>query len=79
VANINISIMDQNADILTGGDETTAVGWHYDSYPFVCVTMVSDCTDMVGGETAIKLPNGEIRKVRGPAMVNLATQFHPCI
>lgn len=61
--------MDQNAPQLTYGDETSAVAWHYDSFPFVCVTMVSDCTDMVGGETAIKLPSGEVRKVRGPAMV----------
>ncbi|KAI1394407.1 uncharacterized protein F4822DRAFT_439967 [Hypoxylon trugodes] len=68
VANINISINDQNAQILTGSDKTASVAWHYDSFPFVCVTMVSDCSDMVGGETAIRLPGGEIRKVRGPAM-----------
>ncbi|KAH7175318.1 hypothetical protein EDB81DRAFT_895811 [Dactylonectria macrodidyma] len=68
VANINISINDQNAPVLTSGDETSAVAWHYDSFPFVCVTMAADCTGMVGGETAIKLPSGEERRVRGPAM-----------
>ncbi|OTB00945.1 hypothetical protein M426DRAFT_14922 [Hypoxylon sp. CI-4A] len=69
VSNINISINDQNATVLTGMDEKSSVAWHHDSYPFVCVTMASDCTDMVGGETAIKLPNSEeIVKVRGPAM-----------
>ncbi|KAI9147109.1 hypothetical protein HJFPF1_13141 [Paramyrothecium foliicola] len=68
VANINISINDQNFKPLTGSDETSAVAWHYDSFPFVCVTMASDCTDMIGGETAIRLPSGEIQKVRGPAM-----------
>ncbi|KAI2465379.1 hypothetical protein F4781DRAFT_438799 [Annulohypoxylon bovei var. microspora] len=68
VANMNISINDQSADIVAGGDKTTSVAWHYDSFPFVCVTMASDCTGMVGGETAIELPGGEIRKIRGPAM-----------
>ncbi|OAQ78101.1 hypothetical protein VFPFJ_10133 [Purpureocillium lilacinum] len=69
VANINISVNDQNAtEVVTYGDETSAVAWHYDSFPFVCVAMASDCTGMVGGETAIELPNGEERRVRGPAM-----------
>ncbi|KAL7621981.1 hypothetical protein AAE478_007482 [Parahypoxylon ruwenzoriense] len=68
VANINISINDQNAKVLTGSDEKASVAWHYDSFPFVCVTMASDCKDMIGGETEIRLPSGEIRKVRGPAM-----------
>lgn len=71
VANINISINDQNAtETVTYGDKSSAVAWHYDSYPFVCVTMAADCTGMVGGETAIKLPDGEERLVRGPAMVS---------
>jgi len=79
VANINISINDQNAPVLADGEETSAVAWHYDSFPFVCVTMAADCTGMVGGETAIKLPSGEIRKVRGPAMVSGAapSTVHP--
>jgi hypothetical protein len=68
IANINISINDQDAQVVTFGDETSAVAWHYDSFPFVCVTMVSDCTGMLGGETAIKLPNGHVQKVRGPSM-----------
>ena len=46
------------------------VDWHYDSYPFVCVTMLSDCSDMEGGETAVKTGRGEILKVRGPQMVS---------
>ncbi|KAL4748382.1 hypothetical protein BDW72DRAFT_205659 [Aspergillus terricola var. indicus] len=36
--------------------------------PFVCLTVLSDCTGMVGGETALKTPIGEIRKIRGPVM-----------
>lgn len=50
-------------------DDKPVVGWHTDSYPFVCVTMLSDCTDMVGGETALRTGNGDIMKVRGPQMV----------
>jgi len=50
-------------------DDRPIVDWHTDSYPFVCVTMLSDCTTMVGGETALRTGSGDILKVRGPAMV----------
>jgi hypothetical protein len=50
-------------------DDKPVVGWHQDSYPFVCVLMLSDCTDMVGGETALRTGDGNIIKVRGPDMV----------
>lgn len=74
IANINISINDQNIQLgvyedKPDHDRTSAVAWHYDSFPFVCVTMLSDCTGMVGGETALRKPDGEIMKVRGPTMV----------
>ncbi|KAI1369230.1 hypothetical protein F5Y08DRAFT_148161 [Xylaria arbuscula] len=49
-------------------DDKPIVGWHTDSYPFVCVTMLSDCTGMIGGETALRTGNGDIMKVRGPQM-----------
>ncbi|KAI1335585.1 hypothetical protein F5Y15DRAFT_241176 [Xylariaceae sp. FL0016] len=49
-------------------DDKPIVGWHTDSYPFVCVTMLSDCTNMIGGETALRTGTGEILKVRGPQM-----------
>jgi hypothetical protein len=49
--------------------------WHYDSFPFVCVTMLSDCSDMKGGETAILKGDGEILKVRGPTMVSSFTAW----
>jgi len=51
-------------------DDKPVVGWHTDSYPFVCVLMLSDCTDMVGGETALLSANGEVIKVRGPQEVS---------
>lgn len=50
-------------------DDKPIVGWHTDSYPFVCVVMLSDCTGMIGGETAMRTADGRIVKVRGPEMV----------
>jgi hypothetical protein len=47
-------------------DDKPIVGWHTDSYPFVCVLMLSDCTNMVGGETALRTADGAILRVRGP-------------
>lgn len=32
----------------------------YDNYPFVCVVMLSDTTDMVGGETVIQRGDGTL-------------------
>ncbi|OJD30291.1 uncharacterized protein BKCO1_6300018 [Diplodia corticola] len=74
IANINISTGDTTVDLAEAekqqfvGDDVSAVAWHYDSYPFVCVTMLSDCTDMVGGETALRTATGDVMKVRGPVM-----------
>jgi hypothetical protein len=50
-------------------DDDAIVGWHRDSYPFVCVLMMSDTTGMVGGETALRTGTDEIKKVRGPQKV----------
>ncbi|ODV62061.1 uncharacterized protein ASCRUDRAFT_33351 [Ascoidea rubescens DSM 1968] len=44
------------------------VGWHYDSYPFVAVLMLSDTKKMIGGETIIKLGNGKVVSVEGPQL-----------
>ncbi|KAE8150990.1 hypothetical protein BDV25DRAFT_102290 [Aspergillus avenaceus] len=50
-------------------DETgDAFDWHVDSYAFVCITMLSDCTGMEGGETAIRTGTSEVLKFRGPDM-----------
>ncbi|PYI07531.1 hypothetical protein BO78DRAFT_366737 [Aspergillus sclerotiicarbonarius CBS 121057] len=70
IANINISINDDQVQSKGEGSdgEMSSFAWHFDSFPFVCVTMMSDCTDMVGGETAIRTPSGDIKKVRGPTM-----------
>lgn len=76
--NVSVSTKDEQKAALQkmrdGGmddeDDTPVVGWHTDSYPFVCVLMLSDCTNMVGGETALRTGSGEIMKVRGPGMVS---------
>jgi hypothetical protein len=42
--------------------------WHHDSYPWVCVLMLSDPTTMSGGETALRKGDGGIVKMRQPGM-----------
>lgn len=59
-------------------DDKPVVGWHTDSYPFVCVLMLSDCTNMVGGETALQTGTGEVMKVRGPEMVGRISKDIEC-
>jgi hypothetical protein len=61
---------------ITEDDEEAIVGWHRDSYPFVCVLMMSDTTGMIGGETALRTGTGEIKKVRGPSKVRTHTTTH---
>jgi hypothetical protein len=76
IGHINLSIPgdkrehDRNA-LISEDDEQPIVGWHRDSYPFVCVLMMSDTTGMVGGETALRTGYGDIKKVRGPSKVRL--------
>ncbi|KAF4221533.1 hypothetical protein CNMCM5878_008781 [Aspergillus fumigatiaffinis] len=83
IANINISINNQESVVEQKAgnpfdDDLPAVAWHYDSFPSVCVTMLSDCAGMVGGETALKTATGEIMKVRGPAMrISMVTCLRP--
>ncbi|WQF81155.1 hypothetical protein CDEST_06169 [Colletotrichum destructivum] len=75
VGHINISINETTTELSTVETNATyleedqsAFAWHRDSYAFVCVTMLSDCVGMVGGETAMRTGTGGIMKVRGPAM-----------
>lgn len=48
IGHINISVIDKNSS------KNAVVNWHKDSYPFVCVLMLSDTTGMQGGETVLK-------------------------
>jgi hypothetical protein len=62
---------------ITGGtpeDDKPIISWHHDSYPFVCVTMLSDCSGMIGGETVLRTGDGGTIKVRGPQMVRTESQ-----
>ncbi len=79
IGHINLSVKSEEqkdkelrAYTQDGGSERPVVGWHTDSYPFVCVLMLSDCTSMIGGETALRTGTGEVLKVRGPQMVRLS-------
>jgi hypothetical protein len=74
IGHINISVPgSKNSVDETLSDEEddthSVVGWHKDSYPFVCVLMMSDTTAMIGGETALRTGTGAIKKVRGPTRV----------
>ena len=76
IATINISIGGAGTDLTPSldrplDDNLPSVAWHYDSFPFVCVTMISNCESMVGGETVLRTGTGETMKVRGPAMVSM--------
>jgi hypothetical protein len=69
IGHINMSVPGRKAQYdssVVKDDEEAIVGWHRDSYPFVCVLMMSDTTGMIGGETALRTGTGDIKKVRGP-------------
>lgn len=68
----HINILVNNEDDKVEEDANVGFSWHYDSFPFVCVTMLSDCSNMTGGETAVKKGDGDVLKVRGPTMVSKA-------
>ena len=38
--------------------------------------MLSDCSTMIGGETALRTGTGEILKVRGPGMASSFFEDH---
>jgi hypothetical protein len=73
IGHINVSIPGKRLQHKTvpEHERDAVVGWHKDSYPFVCVLMLSDTTDMVGGETAIKTSTGEIKKIKSPQKVSV--------
>lgn len=48
--------------------EVCLMPWHYDSYPWVCVAMVSMTDTMTGGETVIRRGDGGIEAIAQPGM-----------
>lgn len=83
VGHCNISVNkkdDEVGEVVAPGEQKdqkvngyceSSFGWHTDSYPFVVVTMLSDCEGMVGGETAIRTGDGRVVKARGPKLVRV--------
>lgn len=74
IGHVNISVPGKKQEyskdkMIADDDNKAVVDWHRDSYPFVCVLMMSDTAGMQGGETALRTGTGEIMKVRGPEMV----------
>lgn len=73
IGHINVSIKQESTRILdikqedeTADEMAGIVSWHFDSPQFVCVLMMSDTSEMIGGETALIDGNGKIVKVCGP-------------
>jgi hypothetical protein len=55
----------------TGERASAVVPWHRDSYPFVCVVMLSDTSTMTDGETEMQKGDGSTVKVRSPETVRI--------
>lgn len=51
-------------------ENNVVVEWHKDSHPWVCVVMLSDARNMVGGETEIMKGDGTTIKAKAPQMVS---------
>ncbi|KAJ9494627.1 hypothetical protein H2202_009879 [Exophiala xenobiotica] len=67
----NISApLEEDGALATETESSKALvsAWHNDSYPWVCVLMLSDPVGMKGGETALRTGDGSIMKVKPPGM-----------
>lgn len=73
-----------------GGPDANVDDWHRDSYPFVCVVMLSDPTGMTGGETMCKKADGSCLPIcfpaagsaivlQVPAASNMTLPFQACL
>lgn len=85
IAHTNIAITDektaeeQKQKVMDSKDMENipaVVGWHRDSYPFVCVLMLSDTANMVGGETALRMGESSGNKF---AVVPAPQSGHACV
>ncbi|PLB47804.1 hypothetical protein P170DRAFT_456552 [Aspergillus steynii IBT 23096] len=64
VEKVDVSPEEREYDPLS--DDAAVIPWHYDSYPYVCVLMLSETEGMIGGETYIKRGDRTAQKVEGP-------------
>ncbi|CCG25594.1 hypothetical protein CORT_0C02180 [Candida orthopsilosis Co 90-125] len=62
-----------------GDDIRAVVGWHHDSYPFVCVLMLSDTTNMIGGETSLRMGKTKAEVEQEIAIVPSPKQGSACV
>ncbi|GAD95441.1 amino acid transporter, putative [Paecilomyces variotii No. 5] len=74
-----VAEIDLDEDRLLSDADLPAVAWHYDSFPFVCVTMLSDCTGM---GTAVVLQGRYIKHqalkaLGGRERISMVTCFRP--
>ncbi len=60
-----------------GGEKKSLVPSHRDSYPFVCVVMLSNAEYMTDGETELGKGDGTTMKVRAPKMVRIHLARYP--
>lgn len=60
-------VSDEEAAKAAEAGIANVTAWHNDSFPWVCVIMLSDPTGMKGGETALRRGDGSILRVRGPS------------
>jgi hypothetical protein len=51
-------------------EKDNIIPWHTDKYPFACILMISDTSDMQGGETLLKTGSG-VFEMNPPAKVSL--------
>lgn len=49
-------------------DNVPVDDWHKDSFAYSCVMMLSNTDKMIGGETAVKMPDGSVKKLRGTGL-----------
>ena len=59
-------VSEEEAEASAAAGIANVTAWHNDSFPWVCVVMLSDPTGMKGGEAALRKGDGSILKVRGP-------------
>ena len=49
-------------------DNVPVDNWHTDSFAYSTVMMLSNTDKMIGGETALQMPDGSVKKLRGTKM-----------
>ncbi|BDD60420.1 hypothetical protein MPDQ_003727 [Monascus purpureus] len=49
-------------------DDVPVDNWHTDSFAYSVVMMLSNTEKMLGGETALRMPDGTVKKLRGTEM-----------